>query len=78
MWWKFKKVSETPQEVVYAYSYESSDPSGLISYNKESALVTVLRKADTEIEAEAQSARRWMRKIAKGRGFPDMRIFAIG
>ena len=80
MWWLFEMMEDTSEKVVYRYARESRVLDGLIEYDKESKLSSMIQPCKSDMDSE------WCQRRAIGKfihfvaeeGFPPTRKVVTG
>ena len=78
MWWKLKKLMDDEKQIVYAYSRETRNLDGLISYDKETRKMKCLIPAANDTEADLRFFYPHLYRVIEKEGAPDEDFIAIG
>ncbi|GAB6391214.1 MAG: hypothetical protein MdMp014T_0587 [Treponematales bacterium] len=80
MLWYYGKISETPEEVVYAYGWNTKKMTGQLGFNKKTKEVFVLKIAENDSQDGAEWAAGHLgQKVGKiEKDFPQHTMVMIG
>ena len=78
MWYRFLKSEENNDEVVYDYSYEKDEPTGILVFNKDDEEIWFLKLADGDDGTQINRFGGALRREIKAKNFPEKLFLAFG